>query len=91
MREPIRGAVEPTLLRRGPLLVGAGISVTTVIVLLPWLVVSAFVIGAIGLARAAFASGEPALSRSALLTSVGFGLAVGPAVYMLLAAAVSLS
>lgn len=88
---PVTGAAETILIRRRPLVTGAVISLVTVIVFLVWLVLAAFFVGAVGLIAAATARTRVAADRAAGVTSFGFGLAVGPAVYMLLAAVLTLT
>ncbi len=80
-----------TLLRRAPLVAGAIASVITVIVALTVLVVASFAIGAVGLVLAGRATTRHAATRAAAIVSVGFGLAVGPAVYLLIALAVEVT
>lgn len=80
-----------TLLRRTPLVAGAVVSVFTVIVALTVLVAAAFTIGAGGLLLAARATTRQAAVRAAAVVSIGFGLAVGPAVYLLLALGIELA
>lgn len=78
------------LLRRGPLVATAIGSLATVILALVLLVVGAFVVAGVGLALATVASTRVHAYRASTLVSIGFGLAVGPAVYLLLAVAVML-
>lgn len=79
------------LLRRAPLVAAAVVSVMTVIVALTVLVAAAFTIGGSGLLLAAWATSPPSADRAATIVSIGFGLAVGPAVYLLLALVVELA
>ncbi len=79
------------LLRRAPLVAAAVVSVMTVIVALTVLVAAALLAGAFGLVLASRATGRPSADRAATIVSIGFGLAVGPAVYLLLAVVVELS
>jgi hypothetical protein len=81
--------VEFALLRRTPLIAAAAVSVVTVIVMLPWLVLLAFVVGAVGVGLSTRARTAPSAVRASRVLSIGFGLAVGPAVYMLLATVVA--
>ena len=80
-----------SLLRRVPLIAAAIVSLATVILALVWLVVGAFVVAGIGLVLATFASTRVQAYRASALVSIGFGLAVGPAVYLLLAVVVVLA
>ena len=79
-----------TLLRLVPLIAAAVVSLATVILALVWLVVGAFVIAGAGFALATFAVTRSQAYRASTLVSIGFGLAVGPAVYLLLAVVVEL-
>ena len=80
-----------TLLRRAPLVAGAIVSMITVVVALTALVAAALLTGAVGLTLAARATGRPSADRAATIVSIGFGLAVGPAVYLLLAGVIELA
>lgn len=85
------GGVGIAVLRRAPLVIAAVVSVSTVIVALTVLVAAALLTGAVGLMLASRATGRPSADRAATIVSIGFGLAVGPAVYLLLAVVVQLS
>lgn len=85
------GGVGITLVRRAPLVIAALLSVITVIVALQVLASAALLTGAVGLMLAARATSRPSAERAATIVSIGFGLAVGPAVYLLLAVVVELS
>ncbi len=79
------------LLRRVPLIVAAIVSLATVILALVWLVVGAFVVAGAGLALVTLASTRAQARRASTVVSIGFGLAVGPAVYLLLAVVVEIA
>ena len=82
---------DPSLLRRAPLVISAIVSLATVIVALVVLVVAAFVVAGVGLTLASVASTRSRAHRAATIVSIGFGLAVGPAVYLLLAVVVEIA
>ncbi len=88
---PAGGGGDVTLLRRPPLVTAAIVSMILVIVALTVLVATALLAGAVGLTLAARATSRPSADRAATIVSIGFGLAVGPAVYLLLALVVAVA
>ncbi|MEO6654250.1 MAG: hypothetical protein ABIP17_16525 [Ilumatobacteraceae bacterium] len=78
---------DESLLRRTPLVAAAILSVAIVVVALTVVVAAAFVIGAVGLTLTARPTTRSGAARAASLVSIAFGLAVGPAVYVVLALA----
>lgn len=84
------GTAQMPLLRRRPLVIAAAVSLAAVVLFLPFLVLAALIIGGVGVALAATAADERTARRATLACSIGFGLTVGPVVYLLLAVAVTL-
>lgn len=79
------------IVRRTPCLVAAGLSTLTVVVLLPVWVVAAVVTGGAGLVLMARAESAATWNRAVSIVSFALGSAVGPIVYLLLAAIVAIS
>lgn len=79
------------LLNRRPLSIAAAFSLATVVLVFVWLAVAAMLVGGAGVAVAARARTTSSAGRAAFVTSIGFGLAVGPSVYLLLAVIVSVT
>jgi hypothetical protein len=85
MNAPALGTEPDRLLHRRPLAIAGAGSLPAVIVALPFVVLLALLVGGAGLALAAGAHDRAAARRAGMVTSVGFGLTVGPFVYILLA------
>ena len=91
MEAPALHSESHRLLHRGPLAVAGACSLPAVVVALPFVVLLSLLTGGAGLVRAAGARDAASARRAGVITSVGFGLTVGPSVYLLLTLIVALS
>ena len=85
MNAPVVSTEPDRLLHRRPLAIAGACSLPAVVVALPVVVLLALLIGGAGLGLAVGARDETSAHRAGVITSVGFGLTVGPFVYLLLA------